>query len=639
MMKWLRRYNKQIMGVAASFLLIVWLAGDALQSAGQRNVSGEVIGRTAEGPITMADRNTADFETNLQQLAGFNWQAEYGQLAGQALNEIDYIMLKREADRAGIHISLRDAKRIANQAGLTDARVRQVALNQNVTTDRVYAALVGYFKVGRMIALYQTALQTSEQGLRLAARDQLERATINAVKLPAVAFTDPEQTFSEDRIKEQYEKYKDSRSVSGSQTFGYYRQPQVTIQYVEIDPEKVKSLLGGTERAFMKRALEYWKENGQSDPKFRRSQEQIDAIRDAMPVQEDDEGNDLPKPPAKAYFETFEEAQTAAIEIVKSQEAEAESRRLAYQLIQRFAEPWFGVATKPTEYKPVPEGVNSIDHYEEILNGWSLYPRYKDAIRVDLLGPIGESSLAENAEFGGAFLGAFAVEGLTEIPEDTPDRTMYKALWETSTEPIQAANGKFYVYRVIKSEKGRPPSGLDEVRDEVIADLRLAAAMDRAVQAGQELAADAADSSLEEAWNANQELADRVTPDKGGYVSRLSLSRNNPFWGRLVPQIGAVDETFVEIAFRLAADPENQNPEEARLADLNLAVVIEGVSQSPLYQEMYDVQRPRLANQLNQQRMLEAIRTYLQPDQIRERNGYKPGAEDRDTVDPDEELS
>ena len=625
MMKWLRKYNKQIMGVAASFLLVVWLGGEALRSAGRRNMDNEVIGRCKWGPITQGDHKLADFESNLQRSVGLNWQANWGRVAGKPLTTVDWILLNREADHQGIHVTQRDVRRVARANGLSDTLIKQVALRRDVTPERIYAALASYFKVGRMVALYQSALRITEQGVRVAARDQLERATINAVKLPAASFADPEQTFTDDQIARQYEKYKDSRRVPGSQTFGYYREPRVTIQYVEIDPEKVKALLPGDERSYLKRALEYWKANRDKDPAFRRSQEQIDAVLKNLPEQKDEQGNPLPKPPVPPYFEKFEQAQSAAIDAVKTREAKAQTARLANQLIKRLAQPWFNVAAERNAYKPAPEAVRRPEHYEKTLAQWPEYRQYKDAIRIGILGPVTEAGLADVDDMGAAFYPAFAVEGLTEIPKDTDNRSMYKSLWETSNEPVTARNGKVYVYRVIKSQPGRPPSGLDEVRDEVIEDLRVAAALDRAVQAGQELAQAAAKSSLKEAWEADRELADRVTPDAGGYLPSVNVTRNNPFWGRLVPQIGAVNEEFINTAFRLAADADKADPEVVRQDDLNLAVVIEGQSLAPLYDQMYQQQRAKLAGQLTQQRVLEALRAWLQPDQIRERNGYEPG--------------
>lgn len=630
MMKWLRKYNKQIMGVAASFLLVVWLGGDALQSAARRNTENDVLARTASGPITRGDQQRAEFETELQRLVGFDWRGQWSRIAGAPLEITDWILLNREADRAGIRISVEDVRRLLGQNDQLLRRVQDTAIKKNVTVEQVYEALVGYFKVDRLAGLYQATAALTDQELRVAARDQFDRATINAVKLPAASFTDPQESFTEEQIVSQFEKYKDNRRVPNSQTFGYYREPSVTIQYVKIDPKKVQDLLQVGEQTIKKRALDYWKQNRDKDSRFRRTQEEIDAILSAMPEQKDADGNPLPKPPVPPYHEKFEQVQDVAIEIVKEREAHNEAERLANQLIRKFAEPWFGVPTPRNDYRPAPEMAAHVQHYDDILAQWPPYQRYKDAITVATLGPVTEADLAQDTEMGSAFFAAFTVQGLAEIPAETNDRSMYKSLWETASEFTRDQNGNVYVYRVIKSEKGRPPTGVDEVRDEVIADLRMASAMKRAVEAGQTLADAANDSSLKEAWESNQALADRVTPDEGGYLSDVPVSRNNPFWGRLVPQIGEVDEQFVQTAFRLAKAGEDAPPEVVRLDDLNLAVVIEGKSVSPVYQETYEQQRLRLTSQMSQQRMIEAFRNWLQPEQIRDRNGYKLGDKDAD---------
>jgi hypothetical protein len=198
MMKFFRKYNKQFLAVITAFVLVIWLAGDPLQDALMPNPGTDVLGSDLSGPITRNESDVAEFNTRLQNLFGVSWEQEWGQpgaATGEPLDTLDWILLKREAERYGIDVSIAESRRICEQGGMTEDQIRQVLAQarQDVTVDTVYAALAEFFKVKRMMSLFQAPLGAPEPQLRHIARNRIESATIQAVTFPAVSFADPEE--------------------------------------------------------------------------------------------------------------------------------------------------------------------------------------------------------------------------------------------------------------------------------------------------------------------------------------------------------------------------------------------------------------------------------------------------------------
>lgn len=627
MMKILRKYNKQFLAVITAFVLVFWLAGDPLQQALMPNPGAEVLGRDLSGPITRNDTTVAEFNTRIQILFGISWEQEWGQPAattGEPLETLDWVLLVREAERNGADVSIAESRRICEQGGMTETQIRQrlAQAGQDVTVDTVYAALAEFLKVKRMMSLLQASFGAPEPQLRQIARDRIESSKIQAVTFPAASFADPEESFDEETIKNHFETHKADRPVEGSLTFGYFRDPRVKVQYIHIDPAKIKEALPDDESRDIKQALEYWKRNPKA-PEFKRTPEEVAAITDAMPTATDDQGNPLPKPVPALHHETFEQAKAAAIDAVKKQKAKMDADRIAAELTRLLAAPWFAVDAPPDQYKPAPESVKRLEHYTEVIAQLPGNLQYPDAVTTLVLDLKTERELNE-IEGIGAYSGlAFQVEGLVEIPKETKNRAVYKSLWETYSRPLDARENGIYLLRVVEVEEGHVPESLDEVRDLVLEDLRTLSGMERARAAAQQFAESARDLGLKEAWEQNTELADKVTPDKGGFVEPPPFARTHPFFEHYIPQIGKVTEEAIDIAFDLAAQGEESSVEVVDLPDVAAVAVLKGLSRTPLYKEDYASARGQMLNDLARRQFNEILFDWVTRKQIRARNKFE----------------
>ena len=278
--------------------------------------------------------------------------------------------------RYGVEVRPGEAKRILTAERVPETYIQQAAARQNVTVESVYAAAAEYLTVQRMLTLIQSSASVTEPELRRFAKDNLERVSIEMVRLPAESFADPDETFTEQEIRNS------SRPSDGAYrrrlNFGYYIEPRVRIQYIQIDPEEISKNLRGTEKVFERRAYTYCRVTRRlirGSAHARR-----DEGRQSQPADADTSG--VPAPPPSPFYQDFSEVRTKAIAAVKERDARAEADRIANELRGKLAEPWFNVSADQGQYKAAPEEVKNTGYYDDVIGTLPLSLRYPDSIET-----------------------------------------------------------------------------------------------------------------------------------------------------------------------------------------------------------------------------------------------------------------
>ena len=649
MMKFFRKYNKHLLAVFMAGLLVFWLGGTALDELVKPDYSKDVVGTSKKyGVILAADRMRARSQEDLRLALPNGQRLSWGQwnIAGakpdEQIDVIEWILLEREAEHYGIHVSPAEAKaklESSSQLGITEDKVRSAAARKDVPADAMYEAVASYFSVARMLSLFQSGVIIPEPELRLTARNVFERASIEMVTLPASSFADPDQKFTEAELQAQFDKYKEEKAVPGTLSFGYYIEPTVDIQYIKVDPDKIKDQLRIEDDSLKRRAFDFWSAN-RKDNRFQRSPEEMSALRKAA---EDvsTNGEKTPPPAISPLYETFEEAQAKAIDAIKIEEARSEAERVANKLSNMLKEPWYEIkADEENQFKPAPESVKKIEYYNETVAKLPKSMQYAPGIEVNTITNVG---IADLAELGGIATAswksssgiqlsfadmAFNVEGLATIPEERADKSMYLSLWETKAQRIQGADGALYLFRITKATEGRTPASVDEVADRVAADLRISAGMEKAKEAARTFTSTIGTNGLKDAWNADKALSEKITADRGGYKAPMAFVRDaSSFFGQknFVPTIGKVTDEFITKSFELA-EKGNESPVEiVELPGLAAVAVIKGKSLQPFYDKDYETRRNYLQAQMWQQKTAEMVSGYLNAKKIRERAGFKMG--------------
>lgn len=633
MMKFFRKYNKQMLAIIMALLMIVFIGGSALQGLLQPDPNVQ-IATSNLGPITQQDQRVATVETELLARLGQDWQRPLFS-DNEPLTPSDWVLLSREAEKLGVTVD-EMAVRTSPQFGSQYEAIRAVAHHMKVKPDAVIAALAKLQTIRQAAMSIASAGAPGEAEVIAAARDSLERVKIRAVVLPAEAFVNPDATFTDAQIKEQFDKYRERERGQGLE-FGYYRKPAIRVQYIKIDRDAIAGHIGIPNEE--RKAKAYYEQNREKDPLFRRKP-------DEMIVHEVEIG---PPAPTPTPYMDWEQAKEAAKTELRKDLAGENVQRIVDWLIPTMAEAWMGVTPGESGYKPAPAEVAQTDYYNRLVERLPPALRYPDTVtvhatdyftqadaaKVPELGPLsvrsGQSLIARS--FGTV---VFNNEGIVpKIPQgEKVNAAEYLSLHQTGPFPLtDPRNGNVYVYRVIEVRPGGPAESVDQVRDEVIADLRLLQGFEKAEARAESLRSCClASDLLKDAYEADPELASFRESGEGtktGFFEPPPFSRigQAPAWkgrpadGAFVGGgLGKLSNKTIDAIFAMAHSAEKlavlELPERAAV------MTVEWVETIPAQEEEFAGQRKTLATQLTDTRWREFVNDWFDPEKIRARNGF-----------------
>jgi hypothetical protein len=228
---------------------------------------------------------------------------------------------------------------------------------------------------------------------------------------------------------------------------------------------------------------------------------------------------------------------------------------------------------------------------------------------------------------------AFKTKGLVPtIPQERGiDPSEFLATYQTCRLPLKdVPSGNMFVFRVIDTREEHPADSLDEVRAEVIEDLRLVKAYEVARKHADDLRDNAMMlKSLKDAFEADQDLAATKTTPGGGYSEPDAFSRLRTGMGAAVrptpltfvsAAVGRVPNDVVDEIFNMASceDKAHSYALPQRAAHL----VAEFVEHQKGRIDEFDAARDRMAQSISEKRISEAIRDWLTPSNIKLRTGF-----------------
>ncbi|MFH0980003.1 MAG: hypothetical protein V2A79_00505 [Planctomycetota bacterium] len=671
MMKFFRKHNRKLLAVFMCLLLVTWLGGTALQALLERDGSGGVWATYAGGEIKSDEYYRAATQTEYLANLGLDWRMPGGQLQAAALDLPSWLLLHMEARRMGIHSARPVVDTVLNQRRITPPMLAAVAYRSRVKTDAIYDAVAAFVDVLRYTSMMvEGAAAVNEAEVRRTAENVLSQVQVKAVVLRAEMFEDADETFVESEVQEQFDKYKDQKRTGKGLNFGYVLPPRLKVEYFKIDPQRIEALLP-VDQKLEKDALYYWKGNKQ-DPAFRLPPEEKapsdsasqptsgpstqPADEEAKPSTQPSTTTAAAEEEQPAFFSTWAEAKEAAIQLIRRKHAAERAQKLAEWLLTQTAEPWYEAEIGTNGYKVAREVVKQPNYYAGILKDAPVSLLGVEGVTLAATAWISPENVLDVPGIGSAALPnpsgapiqfaqvAFNVEGLARIPTGEEaagvDRTAYLSLYQTCPYAMHDSEGNVYVFRPVAVDGERPPRHLDEVRDQVVADLRFARGYQKAQVAAQALYEKALEGGLEAAWQADAVLRETVerynaaTDDRlrqGGFHEAVSVNRRQ-FTGDTVknlPQIGTVNEGFVETCFALR-EPDAAAPRlrVIPISESGTVALVEWVKDVPLDEQRFKGLQSVLAQQLGRQRAVEYLGSWLDPKQIKARNqfDYKAGA-------------
>ncbi len=636
MLKFFRKYNKVLLAVFMTLLMIVFVGGTALQNlfTPQTNL---VVAESLLGPIETSDRRRATATTRVLDAWGLPWETPFGP-GHEPLNIMDWVLLVREAERFQARASVPAVKAwLGGSEEVVDTMSRRLRVKPGL----IYEALAEMRSV-QIVAEAMTGVSApSTAEVRRAARDALDRVKVNAVVLPAALFVDETAEFSDERLEAQLEAHRDAKPEAGM-NFGYYVEPSLTVQYVKIDRNAIAERIRIPD--LERKAKRYFDENREGDPAFRRPPEKTpvpDADPDHPPEAEGEQGE------AESPFLSWEQAKDAAMDAVRTQRAAEAAEQIANWMRIYDDEQWADVDRGEDRYKPAPEAVVNLEYYDKTIRKIPVTIAYPEAVTVATSGEFFRDNAGDVEGIGSATYRprrgasrsfatmAFRSQPIVPtIPDGAGGRDIdYLSLYRTCPFPLGDQDGNIYVFRVAGSTPGHAAESPAEVRDRVVDDLRLTDGYELAKSWAETLRFDEDAEGLEEAYSSDGELADLVAENKGsggGFFTSAPVARVNRdllAMGLNTGQtyvgggIGMVPSDMVDRWFALEDTVEHMAVYE--LPDRARVLVVEWVETERARFDEFEQMRGQLAQELATERQRTVVADWFDPEQIRARNGFE----------------
>ena len=588
MMQWLRRNTKQIMVVVVLLAMFSFVGAQGLYALLAPNPLNDVEFKAFDRDYTLGEFREAQMASGILEAIGFNWRPTND----REFTARHWFLLIEEARRAGLQPSSATIDEMLNladeqwaEAGGRAAWKDRVDQPLAVVRNAMALKSLESQNAGRIFG----AAMPSEPEVRKYVRDTQEKVTVMTAIFDAANWVDPEETFSEEAMQAQFENYRDVFADESDDGFGYKYPRRVTIQYVIADPV---TIAGGIEIP-QEAAIDYWKRN---KSKYQKSVPIDDPADQLGPIEQ-------PQQP-KTRMETlkFSEARGDVYKDMKNEKAKGLARRALDELSAQLANVWSAQPIdKETGYRPIPGAVTAPDYLEEATK--RVEKKHSITLRYGALELVSAEKLAQNPSLGQASLPgeagapiniselAFRVPNFY-VPAENDETSVRLQLYQTPNSPLtvltadpkggwefkdgrisqKMIEGRFVTFRVIDAREETAPDSLDDVRDQVLADLRLQSAYERMADVANEFAAAAQQIGAERALT----LFDDLRTERG-----IQTIDSPPAFARRTPQQVTLDQLEAGEPTLLPASVTKIGRSE-KFVDACFAMTTDGWSSEPI---------------------------------------------------------
>ena len=564
MFKLLRKYNRFMLAVFGVLLMITFLIPQAINKfSRQVGTSNSAVATLGDGEkMTGADQEQArrEFQIVERLRTGLPFELKRPE---------HWYLLVREATAAGLVGTAESVKlpeqALMNIASMTDTRDPQLI-------KETFAKIQG---VSQLLGLYQTNDLYSDAQLKTAAQRLLSVVSLQFVPLQSERVAADVQPTQEE-IAQQLAAYGDKAPGQGENGFGYKLPDRVKLEWIKISADSI--------RQSMRASSDF---NGVAQRKHWR-QYATDKAKGFPPVEN---GADVP-------------------EMVKNDLLEQLTRERLDKITTEAA----------NQLRLNRRGLAEKDGYVVLPPDWAEHKLSLQQLAVDLQGKFGtelpgyESTgdrwipVAETSKLEG--IGSATTEkfGTTQLSlsqlvasakEFSPEKMLAVPIQQdVAGPPLKSATDQsVFIFRIIGTDPAHAPRSVDEVRDQIITDLRKKVGFQRL----QEQAA-----TLEQQAEANGLLSLAVEHDTTVQASSVYLC--HPFLARQALQNGqplsvsapplpvvgadrAAVEAIIDHALALPTDkPIEELPEAQRVftvpvKDKLMLMVVRLVHQTPVTRE------------------------------------------------------
>ncbi len=621
MFKFLRKYNKWILAVGGTLLMIVFLIPQAIEglahSAGTaRATRAMVVGADgSEQRITAGQWADVTSEFDLINRGG-----QRGSMI-PAIGRLDgaphWFLLTHEAEMAGLVGP-------PGSVQITQEMVNQLGVRVDVAR-RAMAKLDGVY---RLLSLYQTAGEVSDHRLKEYARRILHQAEIEYFVVPASADASEYQPSNEE-LAAHLEEFGRVAPGEGEMGFGYRLPDRVKLEWLSVPAESVRQAIRDSDEMDNVSLRAHWmrqlRDPETTLPPIGDDPTIPQAVRDHMLEQLTNERLDAIARFANDQFRANRRglSQRDGYFILPE---DWSARKLSFEAVAEEIQSRFDV--EAPEYRATGDRWLEFDELDELEGiGEATTDRFGTTLR-DLY------DLVTGAmEFGGSAI-AQVQKGVTG-------------------PPLRTADGGVHLFRMVDVDASRAPHSVDEVRDQLVRDLRrrdhyqqlkgqLSGIEQTAQHDGMLSAAMDFDTYLQ---NVSVTLADFAELSRMMQTGEAIVPVS-----RAIPGIGVnreATEAIIERAMQLPAGAELQElSDDQRIfvlpVDDNLALLgVRIVRNEPLTRELYSVTTNTVKMMLlNEELGTERLRKEFSLDKLIERNQFRlytpAGEEDVELIELDD---
>ena len=435
MMKFLRQHSKWILAVFGSGLMIVFLIPQGLGQCANQSGRANAKWATYDGGSTL---RFADQEAAAQRLRVVNdiGMLNPGRFPLEVKEPGHWFLLAHEARRQGYV-----APRASAIMGQEEAAIVFGNIGQNRVTE---AALAEYLGIVNMLGDWQRGALMSDRRLQAISRRLFHEVQVRFVAIEPTV--DPNATFSDDVIQTHFETYRDVNPGEGEFGFGYRRPDRFSVETLSVASEDIRAAVESSDDINGIALYKHWRRNG--------GQEGLPAF---------DSGADIPNAVREHLVNQLVTEKRSAIEKFIS---------------SRLLEAQRGLTSDDDGYYSVPEDWASrrigfpaiadsiVEEFPDVAP-----PKYvavgNTRIGIDELA---DYDIPINANFDSYGQGAtlpVLIAGARELGRDE----RFTVQEGVAGPALSTPDGTLVFFRITDTDPAHAPATVDEIRDDIIADL------------------------------------------------------------------------------------------------------------------------------------------------------------------------
>lgn len=547
MLRFIRKYNKYILAVFGTLLLITFLVPYAITQIGSASSRGGIKWATI-GPDDETLKSTVRVQASRELQLLQNLQLQVGPF-GVMDQPSHWYLLVKEAREAGL---------VGN---LTPASLGQMQFGNQ---DPQFVANT-YAKLAAVTSLIQLHLdgtpfstsgvdsgRLSDRRVRHIAKERYHNVSVQMVMIKAAA---PENagSFTEAQLQEQFDEYKDFLPGEGEMGFGYKLPNRLKLEWLEISISSVKKMIESSDALNAVALRKHWRKNdAQFGPPIANAEVPQDVYDDLL--------------------QTLTDAKLKEISRFGHNQLRRKQRGLKQEN---------SAFVIPTDW----QGLSFVDLAQKIQNdfGVSLPAYHAAGSRWLWTGEISDLqglSEATTVRFGQIPMNLFDL--VSTLREFNADSTI-PVQSQISGPPLDGINGNIYFFRVTDVDPSRAPNSLDEANDAVIADLGRIQEYQHLIQSMDEVQQQARNEGLLAVALENNSVVDqRRLLSIGSSIVLPEIGQNSDLIKTIVDR---ARELPTNIAFDNLTD--DQTTFVLPVDDSLVLLVVKLISQTPLSDSLF----------------------------------------------------